>query len=102
MDELEYNSQIEKLASLMVDDKLSPDEQDPNKLKKYHDYAKIHYLVRKEEGTHQIFSSETYDEEALNYADEERALLKEVKGKSEREKIKKIFKSVFREELIEV
>ena len=36
-----YNSQIEKLASLMVDDKLSPDEQDPNKLKKYHDYAKI-------------------------------------------------------------
>ncbi len=34
MDESEYNSQIEKLASLMADDKLSPDEQDPNKLKK--------------------------------------------------------------------
>ena len=66
------------------------------------DYAKIHYLIRKEEGTHQILSSETYDEEVLNYADEERALLKEVKDESEREKIKKIFKSVFREELIGV
>lgn len=66
------------------------------------DYAKIHYLLRKEEGTHQILSSETYDEMVLNYADEARALLKEVKDESEREKIEKIFKSVFREELIEV
>lgn len=66
------------------------------------DYAKIHYLLRKEEGTHQILSSETYDEEVLNYADEARALLKEVKDESEREKIEKIFKSVFGEELIEV
>ena len=66
------------------------------------DNGKIHYLPRKEEGTHQILSSETYDEEVLNYADEERALLKEVKGKSEREKIEKIFKSVFGEELIGV
>jgi len=45
IDESEYNSQIEKLASLMVDDKLSPDEQDPNKLKKYHDYAKINFKI---------------------------------------------------------
>ncbi len=33
MDESEYNSQIEKIASLMTDDKLSSDEQDPQKLK---------------------------------------------------------------------
>ena len=33
MDESEYNSQIEKIASLMTDDKLSPDEQAPEKLK---------------------------------------------------------------------
>ncbi len=43
MAESEYNSQIEKLASLMSEDKLSPDEQDPNKLKKYHDFAKVNF-----------------------------------------------------------
>ena len=31
----------------MVDDKLSPDEQDPNKLK-YHDYAKINFKINEE------------------------------------------------------
>ena len=48
MDESKYNSQIEKLASLMVEDKLSPDEQDPNKLKKYHDYAKTYFKISEE------------------------------------------------------
>jgi len=36
----DFNSQIEKIAALIVSDKTSPDEQDPEKLKKYYDYAK--------------------------------------------------------------
>ncbi len=40
MDESEYNSHIAKIASLMTGDKLSLDEQDPQKLKKYHDMPK--------------------------------------------------------------
>jgi len=45
MDESQYNSQIEKLASLMSEDKLSPDEQDFKKLKKYHDFAKTSFKL---------------------------------------------------------
>lgn len=48
MAESEYNSQIEKLSSLMSEDKLSPDEQDPNKLKKYHDFAKANFKINDE------------------------------------------------------
>ncbi len=48
MAESEYNSQIEKLSSLMSEDKLSPDEQDPNKLKKYHDFAKTNFKINDE------------------------------------------------------
>ena len=48
MDESQYNSQIEKLASLMSEDKLSPDEQDSKKLKKYHDFAKTSFKLNDE------------------------------------------------------
>ena len=40
MNESEYNSQIEKIASLITDDRLALDEQDPKKLEKYYDFAK--------------------------------------------------------------
>ncbi len=35
MDDDQRNSQIEKIANMMVEDNLSMDEQDPDKLKKY-------------------------------------------------------------------
>jgi len=35
MEESDYNSQIEKIANMMLEDKLSIDEQDVSKLEKY-------------------------------------------------------------------
>ncbi len=35
MDEEQHNSQIEKIANKMVDDNISIDEQDQDKLEKY-------------------------------------------------------------------
>jgi len=43
MDDSVYNSQIEKIASLITEDNLSIDEQDPKKLEKYHDFAKTNF-----------------------------------------------------------
>ena len=37
MDEEQYNSQIEKIANMMVEDSVSIDEQDQDKLQKYKD-----------------------------------------------------------------
>jgi len=37
MDEERHNSQIEKIANMMVDDSVSIDEQDQDKLQKYKD-----------------------------------------------------------------
>ena len=40
MDDDKYNSQIEKIANMLVKDKISVDEQDLIALKKYKDQAK--------------------------------------------------------------
>lgn len=48
MNESEYNSQIEKIASLISGDKIALDEQDPKKLQKYHDFAKKHFHLAEE------------------------------------------------------
>ena len=40
MDEAQRNSQIEKIANLMVHDGVSPDEQDDSRLAKYRDQIK--------------------------------------------------------------
>ena len=37
MDENQHNSQIEKIANMMLEDKISIDEQDSDKLQKYKD-----------------------------------------------------------------
>ncbi|MFB5610889.1 MAG: hypothetical protein ACE5RT_03695 [Nitrosopumilaceae archaeon] len=60
MDETEYNSQIEKIASLMTDDKMSPDEQDPEKLKKYHDYAKENFKHNDETAMQLVYEALLY------------------------------------------
>jgi len=60
MDESKYNSQIEKLASLMTGDKLSLDEQDPEKLKKYHDYAKTNFKHSDESAMQLVYEALLY------------------------------------------
>ncbi|MGI9565428.1 MAG: hypothetical protein ACR2LL_00240 [Nitrosopumilus sp.] len=40
MDESEQNSEIEKIANLMIHDDISPDEQDVNRLEKYKNQIK--------------------------------------------------------------
>ena len=43
MDEDEHNSRIEKIAKIILSDGISLDEQEDNKLKKYHDFAMQNY-----------------------------------------------------------
>ncbi len=49
MNDSDSNSQIEKIAALIVSDKTSPDEQDIQKLKKYYDYAKKQFHLSDED-----------------------------------------------------
>ncbi len=48
MDDSQYNSQIEIIASVILKDKISLDEQDENRLKKYHDLAKKQFHMQDE------------------------------------------------------
>ncbi len=48
MSDIKYNSQIEKIASAILEDKTSLDEQDENKLKKYIDLAKRQFNLQDE------------------------------------------------------
>ena len=43
MDESEHNLRIEKIAEMILSDKISFDTQEQNILKKYHDFAKENY-----------------------------------------------------------
>ena len=43
MEEFEHNLRIEKISELILSDNISLDEQDQNKLRKYHDFAKQNY-----------------------------------------------------------
>lgn len=49
MGDSEHNSQIEKVAALVVSDKVSFDEQDPQKLEKYLNYVKKQYHLKDED-----------------------------------------------------
>ena len=48
MSDSEYNSQIEKVASLITLDKTSLDEQDPKKLQKYYEFVKTNFHLKDE------------------------------------------------------
>ena len=48
MNENEYNKKIEKVASLIVLDKISFDEQDPKILEKYYDFVKNNFNLEGE------------------------------------------------------
>ena len=43
MEKSEHNSRIEKIAEIILSDNISLNEQDENKLKKYHDFAMKNY-----------------------------------------------------------
>ena len=48
MSNAQYDSQIEEIASMILADKISLDEQDENKLKKYQDFAKKQFRLDEE------------------------------------------------------
>lgn len=45
MSDFERNSQIEKIASLIVKDNTSLDEQNPKKLQRYYDFVKTNFKI---------------------------------------------------------
>ena len=49
MSNSDYDSQIENIASQIITDKTSLDEQNPNKLKKYYDYAKTNFNLKEDD-----------------------------------------------------
>ena len=51
MDEAEHNSRIEKIAEIILSDNISLDEQEQNKLKKYHSFAMQNYGLDQDEAS---------------------------------------------------
>ena len=49
MSDSDYNSKIEKIASLITQDNISIDEQDPKKLQKYFDFVKTNFNLEGED-----------------------------------------------------
>lgn len=60
MSNSDYEKRIEKIASLIVEDNLSLDEQDSDKLKKYHEFAKTNYSLDDEASIQLVFESLVY------------------------------------------
>ena len=55
-----YDSQIEKISVMMIQDNLSPDEQDPKKLEKYHNYAKTSFKLNDESALQLVYEALLY------------------------------------------
>jgi hypothetical protein len=49
MTDSQYNSEIEEVSSIILADKISLDEQDDTKLKKYQDFAKKQFNLNDEQ-----------------------------------------------------
>jgi hypothetical protein len=60
MSESDYNAQIGKIADLMTSDNISPDEQDPKKFEKYHEYAKTNFNLNDETSLQLIYEALLY------------------------------------------
>ncbi|NOS61437.1 MAG: hypothetical protein HOO66_00060 [Nitrosarchaeum sp.] len=60
MDENQYNSLIEKVATMMEKDGLSVDEQNAQKLQKYKDHAKSNSNLNDEDTTKLVYESLLY------------------------------------------
>mgnify|MGYP007082006931 CR=1 FL=1 len=48
MTDSQYDSKIEEIATMILADRISLDEQDETKLKKYHDFAKKQFQLDEE------------------------------------------------------
>ena len=57
MDEDQQNSEIEKIANLMIHDNLSPDEQDITKLEKYKNQIKTDCNVDDEQAMKLVYET---------------------------------------------
>ncbi len=51
MSESEHNSRIEKIAEIILSDNISLDEQEQDKLKKYHTFAIQNYGLNQDEAS---------------------------------------------------
>ena len=60
MDENQYNSLIEKVATMMEKDGLSVDEQNTQKLQKYKDQVKFNSNLNDEDTTKLVYESLLY------------------------------------------
>jgi len=60
MDEAQQNSEIEKIANLMVHDDVSPDEQDAGKLEKYKNQIKEDCGLDDEEAMKMVYETLLY------------------------------------------
>ena len=60
MADADYNSQIEDVAKIMEQDNVSPDEQDPQKFEKYHEYAKQNYNLDDDASVQLIYEALLY------------------------------------------
>ena len=60
MDEEIYNSQIEKIAGMLVEDNISIDEQDPAKLQKYKEKAMSVFNLRDEDAMKMVYEALLY------------------------------------------
>ena len=49
MSNSDHDSQIENIAAQIISDKVSLDEQNPEKLQKYYDYVKTNYNIKGED-----------------------------------------------------
>ena len=60
MEEAEHNSRIEKIAEMILSDNISFDEQEENKLKKYHSFAKQNYGLNEDKASELVNESFLY------------------------------------------
>ena len=60
MEEKQHNAQIEKIATLLTDDNVSVDEQDPQKLQKYKDQTVSDCNINEDEAIKIVYEALLY------------------------------------------
>jgi hypothetical protein len=60
MEEEKYNSQIEKIANLLMNDGVSMDEQDPKKLQKYKDQTMVDCEMNEDDALKLVYEALLY------------------------------------------
>ena len=60
MEEKQHNAQIEKIATMLTDDNVSVDEQDPQKLQKYKDQTVSDCNINEDEAIKIVYEALLY------------------------------------------